>query len=404
MRKVLALCLLGCAAVAAQTAPAPTELPSSPFSIKKTWIIGGEGNWDFLTADPAANRLYIAHSRQVQVVNVETGQLDGAISGFSEAHAIALDDSGGFGYISDGLAAAVKVFDRRALRIVASIPTAPNPRSLVFDSPDQLLFAFSYLPASDSSRPPVKPIGAKAGVTARPAVNRTPSLQKKDTTAVTVIDAQSQTALGQIFLPGKIDSALSDSEGQIFFSIVGRQQLFRLDASASASLLRDQKAGSAASLDWTANSAPGPLRAYALPGWCSHPGSLAVDSHDQRLFAVCESSKLAILNTSRGGLVASLPLTSGKDALAYDANHGLLYAADGYGNLTIIHQHITDTYAVVQELPTRMQAHSLAVNQETGEVYLVTQQMGVDLSKTGGIGALKELPLPGSFQILVVGN
>jgi len=49
----------------------------SPFFIKKTWIIGGVGNWDYLTMDAAAQRLYIAHAPRCRWWNVETGQVAG---------------------------------------------------------------------------------------------------------------------------------------------------------------------------------------------------------------------------------------------------------------------------------------------------------------------------------------
>ena len=81
-----------------------TQLPASPFQIKNTWTIGGAGPWDYLTMDPAAERLYIAHGHSVQVMDVKSGTLAGEITGLAEAHCIALDDTGEFGYISDGLA------------------------------------------------------------------------------------------------------------------------------------------------------------------------------------------------------------------------------------------------------------------------------------------------------------
>jgi hypothetical protein len=39
----------------AQQAAASTETPSSPFSIKNTWIVGGTGSWDYLTMAPLRN-------------------------------------------------------------------------------------------------------------------------------------------------------------------------------------------------------------------------------------------------------------------------------------------------------------------------------------------------------------
>ena len=58
----------------AQT-PQATELTDKPFFIKKTWTIGGEGNWDYMTMDPVALQLYIAHGSAVQVVDVNEGKL-----------------------------------------------------------------------------------------------------------------------------------------------------------------------------------------------------------------------------------------------------------------------------------------------------------------------------------------
>jgi len=401
MRKVLALGLLVCAVAVAQI-PQATDLPGNVFTIKKTWIIGGEGKWDFLTMDPGGSQLFIAHGAEVQVVDVETGQKAGTIKGLREAHAVAFDESGQWGYVTDGPAGAVVVFDRRTLRVTATIATAANPRALVYDAGTQLLFALSYKPPQEPGKPRVKPSLTTLHLSAKPIVAPEPPIDPKATTALTVINAQSQKSLGQILLPGEIDSVVSDGQGQIYFSAPGRRQIFRLDASASAGLLRAQPEATAARLDWSQEWSR--LGFGSLPADCNQPRSLALDSHDMRLFVACESNKLAVLETGQGALVATLPLTSGKVALAYDGNHGLLYAADGNGILTIVRQHVTDSYDLVQQLTTRGQARSMAVNPVSGEVYLVTQVMGVDLKKPGGIGSLEEIPVSGSFQVLVVGN
>jgi len=105
-------------------------------------------------------------------------------------------------------------------------------------------------------------------------------------------------------------------------------------------------------------------------------------------------------------LIATLPIGSDVDAIGYDPGHSLIYAANGgaMGSLTIIRQHVTDSYSVIQTLPTRQRARTLAVNPDTGQVYLVTDLLGMDLSKPGSIGTLQTTPVNGSFQVLVVGN
>ena len=116
--------------------------------------------------------------------------------------------------------------------------------------------------------------------------------------------------------------------------------------------------------------------------------------------------KMTVLNGGTGEVVASLPIGPGVEAIGYDPGRGLIYTANGgaNGSLTIIHQDVTDTYAEIQNLPTRQRARTLAVNQDTGQVYLVTDLLGVNVAQPGGIGTLKTASVNGSFQVLVIGN
>src|SRR5580658_10921293 len=143
MRRALIFSLLFAAPLAAQVAPipTPTQLSGNPFYIRKNWTIGGAGNWDYLTIDPQAQRLYIAHGSVVQVVDIESGALLGEIGGLRQAHAIALDDVNTNGYISDGPAGAVVVFDRHSLKAQTTISVGCFPRALAFEPRSRLLFA-----------------------------------------------------------------------------------------------------------------------------------------------------------------------------------------------------------------------------------------------------------------------
>jgi hypothetical protein len=87
-----------------------------------------------------------------------------------------------------------------------------------------------------------------------------------------------------------------------------------------------------------------------------------------------------VVNADNGHLVTMAPTGYGTGAIAFDAARGLIDAAngDGGGTLTIIHQHATDSYNVVANLPTTRRARVLAVNPTSGEVYLVT-----DAGKSG---------------------
>jgi hypothetical protein len=198
--------------------PAPTELPASPFVIKDTWFIGGAGNWDYLTMDPQTSQLLIAHGPVVQVVDTETGTLAGQITGLRFAHSIALDDSGEFGFVSDGPANQVAVFDRRTFKIIARVPAGPNPRALVFEPQTRLLFAVSsdLLPQSSS--------------TSRPA--------NQPKSSVTVIDSQARAAIATILLPGKLGFAATNGAGQLYIVLLDLNEIVWIDVAAIEPRLR----------------------------------------------------------------------------------------------------------------------------------------------------------------------
>jgi len=413
--------LLMCAGLTAQTVPLATDLPSHPFFIRATWYIGGAGNWDYLTMDPQAGRLYIAHGTTVQVVDVDSGTLVGEMDGFYEARQVALDDTGQFGFISDGGQGKVTVFDRQTLKKVAEIETGPNPRSLVYDSETKLLFVVR-------ANPPAEPAPEQAE-RRRVPLRDEPASEPGTESHITVIDTESNSVIGEIVLRGLLGFTVGDQADQIYVAATDRNLVFRFDAEAVAALLRPaptenpapataasgaspaRHAAASVSLDWTAYQRPqsaveGHLTAFNLNPDCVDPTSLAMDNAHMRLFAACNNRKLLVLNAFTGDKVATLPIGPGVEAVGYDSERGLLFTANGgaEGSLTIIRQDVTDSYNVVQTLPTRQRASTLAVNSQSGAVYLVTDYLGVDLNKPGGIGTLVQTPVKGSFQVLQVGN
>ena len=420
MRMCLASCLLVCASLAAQRAPSPTDLAGHPFYIKKNWIVGGGGSWDYLTMDPAAGQLFIAHGPLVQVVNAATGTLAGTINGLREAHAIALDSEGAFGYITDGPAAQVRIFDRRSFQVVASVPTGPMPRAIVFEPQTRLVFVIGAQPVSEEL------VRAADGTLPRRRGNPS-TIHGRAESTVTVIDSESRKQLAQLVLSGRLGFAEADGNGRIFVAVSDNNQIVRLDAEAIGSTLRGlldaagaaQSKGSAtespagAILDWTSDARPLPPaesrpRFFTLGLGCQEPRALAVDAAHLRLFAACTNQKMIVLNADTGEAVSSVPIGPGADAVGYDSDRGLIFSANGGGDgsLTVIRQNVTDTYSVIQILPTRQRARTLAINSSTGEIYLATVIYGFPLDRppVSGIGTLKANPVDSSFQVLVVGN
>jgi DNA-binding beta-propeller fold protein YncE len=425
MGKALLIWLFSCCSLAAQwysPPPQPTALPSQPFFIRNIWYVGGTGPWDTMTMDPSAGRLYIAHGRVVQVVDVSSGTVGGEIKGLAGAYAIALDDKGMNGYISDGQASRVVVFDRHSLQTVADIATQPNPRSLVYEPVTGLVFVVQ-------SAPPAQPEAAENGRT-RQRQQAGPKANPES--YITVIDPQSDKVLGLILVSGSLGYAQADGAGQVYVGCTDGDAILRFNAQAVAAELHGGGAGptnppatgarpadaskSAAAgpalLDWTRGAgsqsgAAGGFSVIRLGEGCGEPRGFAVDGHDARLFAACADMTLEVLNTATGRQVTTLPIGSGVDEVGYDPVHGYIFAADGAGegNLTIIRRSFAaDTYSIIQNLPTRQRAFVMAVDAQSGGVYLVTDMTGADLSHPGGIGTLRLKPINGSFQVIQIGN
>jgi len=434
MRCILPFCLLACLPLVAQQAPIPTatELPGSPFSIKKTWFIGGAGNWDYLTIDPTAKILYIAHGSTVQIVDVDSGSLVREIKGFREAHSIALDDTGRFGYVSDGPASEVKVFDRQTFQIAATIQISCFPRSIAFEPASKLVFAICGAGAASPAGPSsVVHTPRTSTVVPRPSENQQQATGP-GISHVVAIDTERNRVAADIAIAGDFRFAQPDGYGLMYVSVGAVQQDFvrdghpaqesyppriaKLDGPAIAAEAERHREAQAPQtpgtetldIDWSHKPSPGSLVHFLkLDSSCENPQGLAVDRKDARLFAACESQRFAVLDGNSGALIASLITGPGDAVVAYDRDRGMIFVANGagYGSLTIISQDATtDSYAVIQNLPTQERARTLAVDSATGEAYLVTDFHGVDLTKTGGIGSLHSDPVPGSFQVLVVGQ
>src|ERR1700739_4036084 len=440
MRMFLSLWLVVCGIASAQLSPVPpnpTGTPAHPFFITKTWIVGGVGDWDYLTMDPTARQLFIAHGATVQVVDVESGLVAGVVKGLREAHSVVLDTEGSFGYISDGPADLVRVFDRRSFQIVASIPTGPSPRSMVLDPTSGLLFVVGSQATATGTQTTRATQVASSRQTSPPRGNssRTSALGGPVST-VTLIDAEKRVPLAQIALSGSLGFAQGDGNGRIYITVPDRNQILKLDAQAIGSAVhriidaqpaakppantRQAAAQSSANgamakallLDWTPGAAPAPpAEAYPsalrLDSNCQRPRALAADNAHERLFAACTNMRMVALDADTGQSVAVLPIGLGADTIGYDANRGLIFTANGgsSGSLTIIRPDATDTYSVVQTLPTRQNARTLAINPSNGEVYLASVIYGAVLNNPPINGApLRMSAVDSSFQVLVVGN
>src|SRR5256885_13067997 len=105
MRRLFAL-LLFASAVSASAAD---------YKVIRHIPIGGAGGWDYVYVDAAARRIYQSHSDRVAVVDIDKGTVVGTIMNTLGVHGVAIASELNRGFVSDGRADTVTVFDPKTL-------------------------------------------------------------------------------------------------------------------------------------------------------------------------------------------------------------------------------------------------------------------------------------------------
>ena len=96
--------------------------------VEKTFHVGGEGRWDYLTVDGTDHRLYVPRTTHTMVIDARTGKTLGDIPGQKNAHGVAIVPEAGRGFISDGGGeGSVVIFDLKSYPFLARLRPSPTP-------------------------------------------------------------------------------------------------------------------------------------------------------------------------------------------------------------------------------------------------------------------------------------
>ena len=310
-----------------------------------SFAIGGEGGWDYVTADATARRLYVSRGTHVMVVDMDSGKVVGDIPGTDGVHGIALAQDLKKGFTSNGRAGTVTVFDLPSLAVTGTIKvTGENPDAILYEPVTKRLFTFN---------------GRGKNVTA--------------------IDAATEGVVGTLPVGGKPEFAASDASGVVFVNVEDTAEVLAFDAKSLAVKGRWKLAA------------------------CEEPTGLALDQKAKRLFAGCSGNKtLSILEAEGGKPAGTVPIGAGCDAVAFDPGTGLVFASNGDGTLTVVKETSPGAYATVETVATKKGARTMALDPSTHRIYLPAAQYGPAPAATAEVPRPRPPMLPGSFEVLVV--
>jgi YVTN family beta-propeller protein len=291
----------------------PAQLPSSPYKVLKTYELGGDGGWDYLTLDSDPRRLYIARSSHVMVMDVDNGKIVGDIPKTTGVHGVALAPKHKRGFTSNGGDSTVTVFDMTTLREIARVKVGEDPDALVYDPASDRVFTFNG--------------------------------ESHDATA---ISAETGTVIGTVKLEGQPEAGVSDEKGMIYVNIQNKNEVVAFDAKDLTVKHR-----------WS--TAPGKL-----------PTGLGIDLAKRRLFVSCRNEKMVVLAADTGKVLGSMPIGKGTDACIFDASAKLAFSSNRDGTLTVVEAAGADDYRVLANVPTQVGAKTMALDPKTRNIYLAT--------------------------------
>ena len=301
---------------------------------------GGGEYFDYLTFDPASRRVYISHGTEVNVMDADNDTVVGTISGLKRCHGIAVVSDLGEGFITDGEAGEVAVFDTKTFRIIGRIKTAPDADAIIYDPASKLIFSFNG-----------------------------------DSKSASVIDPAKKALVKAIPLGGGPEFAVADGNGTVYVNIEDKNEVVAID-----SRTLDIKA-----------------RWPVTPG--GGPTAITMDREHRRLFSAGrEPQMLLMMDADTGSVIQSLPISAGADAAAYDAETGQVFVSTREGIVHVFHEDSPNKLSEVETIKTEYGAKTMTLDPKTHNVWVTTS----DFSPASAASSQqRRRPVPGTFRVLI---
>jgi DNA-binding beta-propeller fold protein YncE len=330
---------------------------SGPYKVLKIQLVGGDGGFDYVTADSDGRNLYVARSGpagHIGVFNLDTLAQVGDIPGVS-GHGGAVDTATGHGFATSK---PVTMFDAKTFAILKKIDVQGNPDGYLNDAYNHHFYVLSHAEPN-----------------------------------ITVLDDKDGSILGTFNIGGAPEQAVTDRRGKIYVDIEDKSAIAVIDANTMKMV--------------------GKYDVSSKGGGCA---GLALDAKNNILFASCrDKSNMIILSATDGHILTDLPIGSGSDGATFNPETMEAFSSQGDGTLTVIKEDSPTSFSVEQTVATPPRAKVLTLDTKTNQIYTITAEYGPVPAPSPnapapppGAPAWMRGPrapmIPHSFQILVIGK
>jgi len=308
---------------------------------------GGGEYFDYIFVDNAARHVYLSHGTEMKVLNADTYAEVATIGGTKRNHGVALVPDVGKGFITDGEAQKVIIFDLKTFKVVGEAKANEDVDYIMYEPVSKRVFAFNGTAHN-----------------------------------ITVIDPASGSVIKTVPLPGLPEQAVADGKGMIYDNIESTNEVVALDARTLE------------------------IKSKWPVAPCGKPVSMAMDREHRRLFVGCRDPKLlVVLNADTGKVIGQpFPIGDRVDTNVYDASSGFVFSATRDGTLHIFHEDSPDKYSVVETIKTEFGAKTMGFDPKTHNVWVTTSDFGPAPPKTEKQPNPQPVAKPGTFRALVYGK
>jgi DNA-binding beta-propeller fold protein YncE len=301
-----------------------------PYRLEATVPLGAPDRWDYLSFDPSTHRILIAHAAETTIVDAISQKIVGNLAPLDGAHGQAVVPDGRI-FADSGKTGTVSIFDGQSFKKLKTVLAGQDADAMLYD------------PAS-----------------------RRVVVMNGDPATATLLDPAGAAPAQTVSLGGSPESAVTDGHGAIFINLADKGELARLGAGRVTAR-------------------------WKLPG-CVSPHGLAIDARSETLFSTCRNAVLLAVDGKTGTIRQRFDIGHGTDAATFDPGTNRAFSANGDGTLTVIEEQ-GGTLTKLDDVPTAPGARTIAADQATGRIYLVT----ADVQATSPRLAFK----PGTAKLLI---
>jgi YVTN family beta-propeller protein len=298
----------------ALTAPASLRAADGPYHLLKEIAVGGPSSCDYISVDEAGRRLYASHGTEVVVIDIDSDTVVGKIPNTPRVHGLAVAHDLGRGVASNGGENKASVVDLKTLETITKLDTEKNPDGMLYEPGRQEVYLFNGGSGSAS-----------------------------------VINVKEAKVVATIPLGGKPEFGTADpAAGRVYDNLEDKSAVVVIDTKTHAVVAT-----------WPITGGQG-------------PSGMAIDTAHHRLFIGCgENNVMAMMDSSNGKVIATVPIGAGVDATAFDPATQFAFASCGdAATTTIAHEDSPEKLTVVQTLKTERGAKTMAIDPKTHRIYL----------------------------------